>query len=45
MQACLKGDITIQGDKEIPFRILKKIMYTCGQVGYNNIHLAVNKVD
>jgi len=39
-----KGDITIQGDKEIPFRILKKIMYTCGQTGYNNIHLAVNKV-
>ena len=38
-----KGNITIQGDREIPFRILKKIMFTCGQVGYNNILLAVNK--
>ena len=38
-----KGNITIQGDREIPFRILKKIMYTCGRVGYNNILLAVNK--
>ncbi len=38
-----KGNITIQGDKEIPFKILKKIMFTCGQVGYNNILLAVNK--
>jgi len=38
-----KGDITIQGDKKIPFRILKKIMYTCGQEGYNNIYLAVIK--
>ncbi len=38
-----KGNITIQGDREIPFKILKKIMFTCGQVGYNNILLAVNK--
>lgn len=38
-----KGEITVQGDKEIPFRILKKIMFTCGKAGYNNIYLAVNK--
>ncbi len=38
-----KGNITIQGDREIPFKILKKIMFTCGQVGYNHILLAVNK--
>ncbi|MBD3392163.1 MAG: biopolymer transporter ExbD [Chitinivibrionales bacterium] len=36
-----KGDITIQGDKRIRFRLLKKIMYTCGQQGYNNFSLAV----
>lgn len=36
-----KGIITIQGDKEIPFEILKKIMFTCGQVGFNNMMLAV----
>ena len=38
-----KGNITIQGDKAIEFRILKKIMYTCGQEGYNNIYLAVTR--
>lgn len=36
-----RGDITIQGDEAIPFDILKRVMYTCGQVGYNNILLAV----
>jgi biopolymer transport protein ExbD len=38
-----KGDITIQGDKRIRFTLLKKIMYTCGQQGYNNFSLAVLK--
>lgn len=36
-----RGDITVQGDENIPFQILKRVMYTCGQVGYNNILLAV----
>lgn len=40
-----KGDITIQGDKEIPFELLKKIMFTCGQQGFNNMLLAVNQED
>ncbi len=38
-----KGDVTIQGDKRIRFCLLKKIMYTCGQQGYNNFSLAVRK--
>ena len=37
------GDITIQADKHIRFRLLKKIMYTCGQQGYNNFSLVVLK--
>ena len=37
------GDITIQGDKRIRFQLLKKIMYTCGQEGYNNFMLAVQQ--
>ena len=36
-----KGEITVQGDEDIPFEILKRVMYTCGQVGYNNLLLAV----
>ena len=38
-----KGDVTIQGDKRIRFELLKKIMYTCGQQGFNNFSLAVRK--
>lgn len=37
------GLIVIQGDKNIPFRLLEKVMYTSGQAGYNGISLAVTK--
>ena len=40
-QMKFKGEITIQGDANIPFEVLKKVMFTCGRVGYNNILLAV----
>jgi biopolymer transport protein ExbD len=40
-QTTFKGNVTIQGDKRIHFRLLKKIMYTCGQQGFNNFALAV----
>jgi len=33
--------IIIQGHKEIPFRVLKKVMFTCTASGYNNINFAV----
>lgn len=39
------GDIMILGDKRIRFRLLKKIMYTCGQQGFNNFSLAVQRKD
>ncbi len=39
------GKITIQGDKEIPYNILRKVMFTCGQVGYNDMMLAVTKIE
>jgi biopolymer transport protein ExbD len=32
---------TIQGDRNIEFRVLQKVMYTLGQNGYENIALAV----
>lgn len=38
-------DITILGDKEIPYRLLKKIMITCVRASYENISLAVLKKD
>ncbi len=36
-----KGEVTIMGDKEIPFRVLKKVMSTCTDAGYGRISLAV----
>lgn len=35
------GNIVIQGDKEVTFRVLKKVMFTCTAIGYTNINFAV----
>lgn len=35
--------VTIMGDREIPYSLLKKIMLTCTDANYNNISLAVMK--
>ena len=35
------SDITIMGDRQIPYKLLKKIMVTCTQANYSNIFLAV----
>jgi len=37
----LTREVILFGDKEIPFVLLEKVMYTCGLVGYSNIKLAV----
>ena len=39
------GTISIQGDRQIPYLVIKKIMFTCGQVGYNDMMLAVTKLE
>lgn len=36
-------EITILSDKEIPFKVLKKLMSTCTNTGYTRISLAVNQ--
>lgn len=36
-------DITIMGDKNTPYSVLKKIMDTCAKAEFNNISLAVNQ--
>jgi len=36
-----RGNIAIQGDRDITFDLLKRVMLTCGQVGYNNLLLTV----
>lgn len=37
-------EVTIMGDKEIPYWLLKKIMYTCQMSDFARIALAVNGV-
>jgi biopolymer transport protein ExbD len=36
-----KGDINIQANKEVQFRTIKRVMYSCNQAGYLNINFAV----
>lgn len=35
--------VTIMGDKQIPYRLLKRIMLTCTQTGYSQVSLAVTR--
>ncbi|NOZ60474.1 MAG: biopolymer transporter ExbD [Calditrichaeota bacterium] len=37
------GKVTIQADKEIPYKVLVKIMATCGRADYPNMRLVVYK--
>lgn len=39
------GNITIQGDKSTPFELLKRVMVTCGRMGYNDMNLAVLRAE
>jgi biopolymer transport protein ExbD len=34
-------EVTIMGDRAVPFRLLKKVMNSCTAAGYNKISLAV----
>jgi len=36
-----KGEITIMGDKTIPFRLLRKVIATTADAGYSRVSLAV----
>jgi biopolymer transport protein ExbD len=35
------GKISIQGDVVIPYNVLTRVMYTCGQAGYPTMNLVV----
>jgi biopolymer transport protein ExbD len=36
-----KGVVNIQGHKDVPFRIIKRVMFSCQGGGYGNINFAV----
>lgn len=39
------GEISIHGDSTVPFALLKKVMYTCGEAGYPTMRLLVYRSD
>lgn len=38
------GTVILQADKNIDFRVIKKVMFSCAQAAYANISFAVNRV-
>jgi len=36
-----KREVTIMGDKSIPYSLLKKIMFTCNEADYGKVSFAV----
>ena len=44
--AAQKNAITIMGDKDIPYRLLRRVMITCARANYSDVSFAVRpKVD
>lgn len=41
----LEGRVTIMGDRDTPFSVLKKVMYTCSAQHFGHISLAVQQRD
>lgn len=37
------GKLNIQGDRKIPFAVLQKVLITCGDKGYSDFSLTVNR--
>lgn len=37
------GTVIVQADREIDFRVVKKVMFSAAQAGYTNISFAVNR--
>jgi biopolymer transport protein ExbD len=35
--------VTIMGDREIPYRLLRKVMYTAAQANFSDVSFAVNR--
>ncbi|MGC3999814.1 MAG: biopolymer transporter ExbD [Anaeromyxobacter sp.] len=35
-----EGNVNIQADEKVPFRIVKRVMYSCGVAGYFNVNFA-----
>ena len=38
-----KGMVIVQADKNVDFKVVKKVMYSCAVAGYQNVNFAVNQ--
>jgi biopolymer transport protein ExbD len=43
--ARLRGEVTIMGDRAIPFTVLRRVMYTCAARQFGHISLAVQPAE
>lgn len=39
------GDLLVQADKEVPYELIRNIMYTAGMAGYKQFRLTVEKAE
>jgi biopolymer transport protein ExbD len=39
-EGAFKGDVNIQADKRVQFKIVKRVMFSCASAGYGNISFA-----
>jgi biopolymer transport protein ExbD len=39
-QGGFKGEVNIQADKEVPFKVIKRVMYSANQAGYFSLNFA-----
>jgi len=37
------AEVIVQSDQNVDFKIIKKVMYSCGLAGYSNVHFAVSE--
>jgi biopolymer transport protein ExbD len=37
------GMVIVQADKNVDFKVVKKVLFTCGVAGYRNVNFAVNQ--
>jgi biopolymer transport protein ExbD len=38
-----QGQVIVQADKNVDFKVIKKVMYSCSVAGYMNVNFAVNQ--
>ncbi|MGQ0507352.1 MAG: biopolymer transporter ExbD, partial [Myxococcaceae bacterium] len=43
-EGAFKGDVNIQANKDVQFKIIKRVMFSCATAGYNNINFAVMQI-